>query len=125
MINQTSSSSRPKIVTKSKDGRTVRQAGIKYRSKMHIMGEILTAASEHSGGLTKTKIMYKSFLSYAQTKDYLSNMLVDSLLDYNEDSKRFTVTPKGFKYLENYRRMSELVPNVDLCDNSARRGFHF
>ena len=118
MINQTQS--RPKIVNKTNDGRTVKQAGIKYRSKMQIMGEILTATSSQTGGLTKTKIMYKSYLSYAQVKDYLSAMMVDELLLFNEKTGKFTVTDKGFKYLENYKKIAELVPEVDLCNNSSR-----
>lgn len=117
MINQTN---RPKIVTKITDGRTVKQAGIKYRSKMQIMGEILSATSSHTGGLTKTKIVYKSYLSYAQVKDYLSAMLVDELLIFDEKTAKFTVSQKGFKYLENYRKIAELVPEVGLCGNSLR-----
>ena len=84
------------------------------------MGEILTATSSQTGGLTKTKIMYKSYLSYAQVKDYLSAMMVDELLLFNEKTGKFTVTDKGFKYLENYKKIAELVPEVDLCNNSSR-----
>jgi len=36
---------------------------MKYRSRTDIVGLILEAAN---GGATKTKIMYKAFLSYAQ-----------------------------------------------------------
>jgi predicted transcriptional regulator len=119
MINQ-NQSTRPQIVNKTKDGKTTKQTGMKYRSRMQIIGEILTATASHTGGLTKTKIMYKSYLSYAQLKDYLSAMLVDDLLSFNEKTSRLTVTGKGFAFLENYRKIAELVPEVDLCENSAR-----
>jgi len=39
---------------------------MKYRSRTEIVSRILDAAN---GGATKTKIMYKAFLSYAQLKE--------------------------------------------------------
>jgi predicted transcriptional regulator len=103
-------------------GRTTNR-GLKYRSKVQIMGEILLAASQRGEGLTKTKIMYKALLSFAQIKDYLSNMVGDALLEFHDDTKRYTVTPKGFKFLERYRGLAEMLPDIDLCDNEAR-GLH-
>jgi predicted transcriptional regulator len=41
---------------------------MKYISRTDIVGLILEAAN---GGATKTKIMYKAFLSYAQLKEHL------------------------------------------------------
>ncbi|MGA9172279.1 MAG: winged helix-turn-helix domain-containing protein, partial [Nitrososphaeraceae archaeon] len=40
---------------------------MKYRSRTDIVGLILEAAN--GGGATKTRIMYKAFLSYAQLKE--------------------------------------------------------
>ncbi|MFL6431808.1 MAG: winged helix-turn-helix domain-containing protein, partial [Nitrososphaeraceae archaeon] len=45
---------------------------MKYRSRTDIVGLILEAAN---GGATKTRIMYKAFLSYAQLKEYLTVLL--------------------------------------------------
>ena len=45
---------------------------MKYRSRTEIVAMILEAAN---GGATKTKIMYKAFLSYAQLKEYLSVLI--------------------------------------------------
>jgi predicted transcriptional regulator len=45
---------------------------MKYRSRTEIVGNILDAAN---GGATKTKIMYKAFLSYVQLKEYLSVLI--------------------------------------------------
>ena len=38
------------------------------RSRMDIISEILDAAN--GGGATKTKMMYKAYLSFAQMKEY-------------------------------------------------------
>ena len=40
---------------------------MKNRSRTEIVSNILEAAN---GGVTKTKIMYKAFLSYNQLKEY-------------------------------------------------------
>ncbi|MGI0001285.1 MAG: winged helix-turn-helix domain-containing protein, partial [Nitrososphaeraceae archaeon] len=54
---------------------------MKYRSRTEIVGNILDAAN---GGATKTKIMYKAFLSYAQLREYLSVLIENNLLEYLE-----------------------------------------
>jgi predicted transcriptional regulator len=54
---------------------------MKYRSRTDIVGLMLEAAN---GGSTKTKIMYKAFLSYAQLKEYLTLLLQNNLLEYLE-----------------------------------------
>jgi predicted transcriptional regulator len=37
------------------------------------------------GGATKTKIMYKAFLSYSQLKEYLAMLMENSLLEFEEE----------------------------------------
>ncbi len=54
---------------------------MKYRSRTDITAQILEAAN---GGVTKTKIMYKAFLSYAQLKEYLTVLIENGLLEYIE-----------------------------------------
>ena len=48
------------------------------RSRTEIVGNILDAAN---GGTSKTKIMYISFLSYGQLKEYLSILIENNLID--------------------------------------------
>ncbi|MGC2439972.1 MAG: winged helix-turn-helix domain-containing protein, partial [Nitrososphaeraceae archaeon] len=52
---------------------------MKYRSRTEIVAMILEAAN---GGATKTRIMYKAFLSYAQLREYLSVLIENNLLEY-------------------------------------------
>ena len=54
---------------------------MKYRSRTEITVLILEAAN---GGATKTKIMYKSFLSYAQLKEYFTMLIENALLEYED-----------------------------------------
>ena len=55
---------------------------MKYRSRSDIIGLILEAAN---GGATKTKIMYKAFLSFAQLRDYLALLTDQGLIQYERD----------------------------------------
>jgi len=67
---------------------------------------ILEAAN---GGATKTRIMYKAFLSYAQLKEYLSVLIENNLLEYLEGSQTYKTTEKGFNFLKMHNEIGELL----------------
>jgi len=77
---------------------------MKYRSRSDIIGLILEAAN---GGATKTKIMYKAFLSFAQMREYLSTLLEKDLIRYEEGSGRYKTTEKGMRMLHIYNQINE------------------
>jgi predicted transcriptional regulator len=79
---------------------------MKYRSRTEILGMILEAAN---GGGTKTKIMYKAFLSYAQLKEYLSVLIENNLLEFLEGSQTYKITEKGFNFLKMHNEIGELL----------------
>src|ERR671923_560114 len=79
---------------------------VKYRSRTEIVAMILEAAN---GGITKTKIMYKAFLSYAQLKEYLSVLIENNLIEYLEGTHKFRTTEKGLKLLKMNNEIGELL----------------
>ena len=79
---------------------------MKYRSRTEIVAMILEAAN---GGATKTKIMYKAFLSYAQLKEYLSVLTENNLIEYLDVTQTFKTTEKGLNYLKMHNEMGELL----------------
>jgi predicted transcriptional regulator len=82
---------------------------MKYRSRTEIVSNILDATN---GGATKTKIMYKAaFLSYEQLKEYLSVLIENNLIEYNEGTQTFKTTEKGrnYIYIKMYREIGELL----------------
>jgi predicted transcriptional regulator len=79
---------------------------MKYRSRTEIVSMILEAAN---GGATKTKIMYKAFLSYAQLKEYLSVLIENNLLEYLEGVQTYKTTEKGFNFLRMHNEIGELL----------------
>jgi len=67
---------------------------------------ILEAAN---GGATKTRIMYKAFLSYAQLKEYLSVLIQNNLMEYLEGSQSYKTTEKGLNLLKLHNEIVELL----------------
>jgi predicted transcriptional regulator len=79
---------------------------VKYRSRTEIVAMILEAAN---GGATKTKIMYKAFLSYAQLREYLSVLIENNLLEYLDGTQTYKTTEKGLNYLKMHNEIGELL----------------
>ena len=88
---------------------------MKYRSRSDIVGLILEAAN---GGATKTKIMYKSYLSFAQLRDYLAMLIEQGLVEYEEMRHLFKTTSKGLRVLE---LQNEINDKFDAIDDERKR----
>jgi len=87
---------------------------MKYRSRTEIVSNILDAAN---GGATKTKIMYKAFISYNQLKEYLSLLIENNLLEYRDGTKTFKTTEKGLYFLKTHSEIGELLQQTTLENN--------
>ena len=79
---------------------------MKYRSRTEIVSNILEAAN---GGVTKTKIMYKAYLSYNQLREYLSILIENNLIEYLDGTHKFKTTAKGLNLLKMHNEMAELL----------------
>lgn len=84
---------------------------MKYRSRTDIVSEILEAAK---GGATKTRIMYKAYLSYAQLKQYLAILLENDLIDHDQSRQTYKTTPKGVRFLKAFEEMGDLIATVNI-----------
>ena len=83
---------------------------MKYRNRPEIISNILYAAN---GGASKTKIMYKAFLSYAQIKEYLPMLLEKNLLELEEDGK-YRTTERGIQFLKMNEEIQDLIESKSL-----------
>ncbi|OLC82652.1 MAG: hypothetical protein AUJ08_06230 [Thaumarchaeota archaeon 13_1_40CM_3_50_5] len=79
---------------------------MKYRSRTDIVATILDAARD---GSTRTKIMYKAYLSYTQLKEYLSILVENGLMEYEEGQLKYKTTEKGLRYMRSYNEIGEMV----------------
>lgn len=78
---------------------------MKYRSRTELASNILEAAN---GGASKTKIMYKAFLSYAQLKEYLAMLIRNDLMAHDNEGT-YRTTGKGLRFLESSRQLDGLL----------------
>jgi predicted transcriptional regulator len=79
---------------------------MKYRSRTEIVATILDSAN---GGATKTKMMYKAFLSYHQLKEYLTVLIENDLIEYLNGTQTFRTTEKGLNLLKIHNEMAEML----------------
>jgi predicted transcriptional regulator len=84
---------------------------MRYRSRTDIVAQILEAANGRGdgGGATQAKIMYKAFLPYAQLKEYLTIMVENGLLKYNEREQIYKATEKSNRFLRLYNHQIEVI----------------
>jgi predicted transcriptional regulator len=80
---------------------------MEYRSRTEIVSNILNAAN---GGTSKTKIMYKAYISYNQLKEYLTILIENNLIEYIDGSQTFKTTEKGLHFLKMHNAIGELLP---------------
>jgi predicted transcriptional regulator len=83
---------------------------MRYRSRTDIISDILDAAN--GGGATRTKIMYKAYLSYNQLKEYLMFLTENNLLSHDPYSQTFKTTEKGIKFLDICNQMDDMIKPV-------------
>ncbi len=81
---------------------------MRHRSKTDIFCDILDASNDRSG-VMKTKIMYKAFLSYTQSKEYLPVLTASGLLQYDVKTQTFKTTEKGLRFLNAYNWIGEAM----------------
>jgi len=79
-----------------------------HRCRIQITAHILEIALR---GVNRTKIMYNTPLSYNQLKQYLEFLLATGLLEFDQN-KIFKTTGKGMHFLDIYRELSKLVPQI-------------
>jgi predicted transcriptional regulator len=61
-----------------------------------------------NGGTTKTKIMYKAYLSYAQLREYLTVLVENELLEFDQKNQTYKTSEKGFRFLKLHEQMGRL-----------------
>ena len=82
---------------------------MKYRSRTELASNILEAAN---GGATRTKIMYRAFLSYAQVKEYLAMLTQNGLIAHDVEGEMYRTTSNGIKFIESSRQLGGLLTPV-------------
>jgi len=81
----------------------------KRRDREEIMFEILNAAIEPA---TRTRLIYASFLSNTELRQYISLLLENKMLELDPVTKaKFKITEEGRKFLDLYADMNRMMTN--------------
>jgi len=74
------------------------------RGRLEVMAEILYCCNQQK---TKTDIMYRANLNYAQMKKHLKTLTAQGLLAANKNM--YTTTPKGHRFLELFVQLNDML----------------
>jgi len=80
---------------------------MKYRSRPEIIVSILRSIG--SGQATRTRIMYRAYLSYAKANEYLDLLLERQLIEFSSQTRKFQLTERALQYMNAYREISSLL----------------
>ena len=82
---------------------------MKNRSRSEIYRSILETANADEG-TNRTKLMYKSYLSFSQLKEYLRTLQENGLIDYEVGMRCYRITEKGTRLLQLQNKLEEIAP---------------
>jgi predicted transcriptional regulator len=80
---------------------------MKYRCRADIIAAILQSMS--SGNMTMTRLMYGSFISYSQAKEYLTFLEKKDMIRLDTPSATYGLTEQGAKVLGKLRDLGTLL----------------
>jgi predicted transcriptional regulator len=82
---------------------------MKYRSRSEIYRSILETTNADEG-TNRIKLMYKSYLSFSQLKEYLGILEENGLIDYEVGSRCYRINERGIRLLQLQNKMEEIAP---------------
>lgn len=88
----------------------------KKRDRLQVIHDILKCVNDKSGRIKPTHILYKSNLSHQMMDDYLKELIEKDFISEEKDgnSKTYSITDKGRKYLEKYKLILEFTNSFGL-----------
>ncbi|GIU69489.1 MAG: hypothetical protein KatS3mg002_0725 [Candidatus Woesearchaeota archaeon] len=88
----------------------------KKRDKLQIIYDILKAIHDKNNRIKPTHILYKSNLSHQMMETYLKELINKDfiVLNIDKNGKTYSLTQKGFDYLNKYKLISEFTDSFGL-----------
>lgn len=87
------------------------------RDRLEIIHDILYVIREKRGEIKPTHILYKSNLSHQMLNEYLTELISKGFIIERYDKKgkkRYEITEKGYKYINDYSIIRNLVDSYGL-----------
>ncbi len=82
----------------------------KYRSRTGIITFMLDAIYQTGNQATKTKLVYMTFLSYGQFKEYIEMFVENNLIEYDKTSQTFRIAARGVRFLHAWQQIEKMAP---------------
>ncbi len=79
-----------------------------YRSREEIFASILGTAGS-GAGVTRSKIMFGSYLTYAQVVEYSKILIERGLLEYDPLDRTFRTTTSGFTFIQLQNEINQMI----------------
>ena len=79
-----------------------------YRSREEIFASILGTAGS-GAGITRSRIMFGSYLTYAQVVEYSKMLIGRGLLEYDPINRTFKTTSSGFTFIQLHNEMNQMI----------------
>lgn len=88
----------------------------KKRERLEIIYDILAVIQRQRNECKPTHILYKSNLSHQMMTEYLNELMANGLVTEKtvKNSKFYSLTDKGFGFLEKYKEAMEFVKGFGL-----------
>jgi predicted transcriptional regulator len=81
---------------------------MKNRSRSDIIRSILETMSTEEA-TSRTRLKYKSYLSFIQLKVYLGTLQENGLIDYEAEKRCYKITEKGIQLLQLQNKLEEIA----------------
>jgi len=81
------------------------------RPKTEMFVDILRFISKYGqfGGIQIPKLMYLCYVEHSRLREFLASLTEKKLLCYYEKTRRYKITQKGVRFLENYKPVGGLL----------------
>jgi predicted transcriptional regulator len=88
----------------------------KKRERLEVIYDILKVIQNNNNHVKPTRLLYASNLSPQMFKEYVDELVLKKLIAENEagGKKSFSLTTKGFEFLEKYNIIVEFIENFGL-----------
>ena len=87
------------------------------RERLEVIYDILDTIKEHNNSIKPTPLLRYSNLSFNSFQEYEEELLLKDLIVQNFDKKQkkyYSLSDKGFKYLEKYRIILNFIEEFEL-----------
>jgi predicted transcriptional regulator len=86
------------------------------RDRLQVIHDILYVISQKNGSIRPTHILYKANLSQKMMDDYLGDLIAKGFVEEKPQKrgKTYSITQKGFDYLNEYKFITQFVDRFGL-----------